>query len=342
MITLLFIVYFTCLRIYLCEPVCENYSDYIYAGPKTHGKVHKRGILPTKLWWNVQPRTFIKQMREEINQQKLELPGNKLVQNGYLPQHPISIPMSEQCQVFISHKYKLIYVKLSGTAGTSLLTNFRRNCRTLNSTGEKECIDAEFVRPDVEQIPDGSTAQEMWKDYFVFTGIRNPYSRGASAYAYLLRRRSKAGTSSNEQCSNWPFFAQFCRAPFIVGMQTERYDCMPDKIHDYLHVEPQTRCLVNEYGQFVVDYILSMEELKEDYEVFKRELINRPDLTATQREYFRKFARLEYQHRNAAAGGSSYVQRFYQGCGDSCVENLAAYYSDDFNILGYENCIYKS
>jgi hypothetical protein len=33
-----------------------------------------------------------------------------------------------------------------------------------------------------------STFEEMWKDFFVFAAVRNPYTRAASSYDYIYGR----------------------------------------------------------------------------------------------------------------------------------------------------------
>eukprot|EP01025_Chloroclados_australasicus_P008832 TRINITY_DN1326_c0_g1_i4.p1 TRINITY_DN1326_c0_g1~~TRINITY_DN1326_c0_g1_i4.p1 ORF type:complete len:338 (-),score=16.74 TRINITY_DN1326_c0_g1_i4:996-2009(-) len=321
------------------QTTCENSLEFIHSGPKVHGKVEKKALLPVELWWKVPFMSYYNIMKESMYEQKIALHKNQILQDGMVPKYPVKLPLSERCYVLISYEHKLIYVKIAKTGGNSLIGMFGKQCRKFGGSDKVECVKGNFVRPTIEDIPDRETAQRLWKEFVVFTGVRNPYARGASAYMYLLGRR-KLKNDSDPECANWPSFQQFCKAPFIVGLQTETYNCTGHQFHDYVHVEPHTPCIANEYGEFFVDYILNLENIEQDYQSFMQELMNHPGTNETSKEYFRKISELEFRHVNAVASTKSYAYDMFDRCGQDCVQSLADYYNDDFKYLGYQKCIY--
>ena len=65
---------------------------------------------------------------------------------------------------------------------------------------------------------DSDDIAKMWKDYLVFTFVRNPYARAASAYTFLndLIREEKIGELSHQPYCKINF-SQFCTNPRILG-----------------------------------------------------------------------------------------------------------------------------
>eukprot|EP01023_Acetabularia_acetabulum_P003106 TRINITY_DN11329_c0_g1_i9.p1 TRINITY_DN11329_c0_g1~~TRINITY_DN11329_c0_g1_i9.p1 ORF type:complete len:227 (+),score=31.16 TRINITY_DN11329_c0_g1_i9:71-751(+) len=114
----------------------------------------------------------------------------------------------------------------------------------------------------------------MWEDYFVFTTVRNPYSRATSGYSYLLKRREKLNTNNTFGCQN-PSFKSYSQNPFMIGVQSQQFSCADSFSHDYLHVEEETQCLLTANGESAVDYIFSMENFVEDWSGMVTALVNR-------------------------------------------------------------------
>ena len=52
-----------------------------------------------------------------------------------------------------------------------------------------------------------------------------------------------------------PPFEHFAAKPYVIGLQDLAFRCS-DAVHDLLHVEPQTPCLLSESGKLVVDWVL--------------------------------------------------------------------------------------
>lgn len=80
--------------------------------------------------------------------------------------------------------FGLLYV-----TGTTLFLFFGGYCSTgphsklpPEHPDHKNCL----KRFDMKEVPNVEAAEKLWRDYFVFTVSRNPYSRAGSAYDYML------------------------------------------------------------------------------------------------------------------------------------------------------------
>lgn len=91
--------------------------------------------------------------------------------------------------------------------------------------------------------------------------MRNPYSRAISNYNYLVGKMS-----SEPQCSETDF-SLFCSNPLSLSQVTLAHpECAITRPPAIIaaHVTPQSRCLVDDQGEWTVDYIARMESLETD------------------------------------------------------------------------------
>eukprot|EP01026_Neomeris_dumetosa_P042251 TRINITY_DN3515_c0_g1_i11.p1 TRINITY_DN3515_c0_g1~~TRINITY_DN3515_c0_g1_i11.p1 ORF type:complete len:455 (-),score=26.64 TRINITY_DN3515_c0_g1_i11:186-1550(-) len=329
--------------------------------PQIHGKVEKKGVLPLHLWWNATNQVFMKEVVKKISSKNITYENGKLIQNGQKAQQKIEpLPMSGPCGVFINHKFKFIFVKNTKVAGTSIMEYFGWQCNTKNYKNTDNC----FQKPDKNNIPNAFVARKIWKQYFVFTSARNPFTRAASAYNYLLARRETQLNNNrnnnnnnnnilniqNKQCEN-PSFKQFCWAPHSIGIQTRQYNCINNHQHDFYHVEDQAHCLKTLGGQFAIDYIISMENLQEDFQKLIQILqqrintmnnSNKNSSNNSNNNYF--FDKTSTKLKQLQKGPltqerDSYVVQMFESCGQQCINNLREYYKNDFKFFGYRDCV---
>lgn len=80
--------------------------------------------------------------------------------------------------------YKYIYVRSPKSASTSIV-NELGECNNQKTRGHNSstCMVLHFYWNSTELAPDN--VQQMWKDYFVFGFVRNPWRRAYSLYKYL-------------------------------------------------------------------------------------------------------------------------------------------------------------
>eukprot|EP01025_Chloroclados_australasicus_P015121 TRINITY_DN1719_c0_g2_i1.p3 TRINITY_DN1719_c0_g2~~TRINITY_DN1719_c0_g2_i1.p3 ORF type:complete len:213 (-),score=24.06 TRINITY_DN1719_c0_g2_i1:432-1070(-) len=195
-------------------------------------------------------------------------------------------------------------------------------------------------------VPNALRAKHVWQNYFVFAIIRNPFGRAVSSYKYLDRLRTFNKTPPTPECRA-PNFANFCHTPFILGMQTVKHGCknhalrkVPThyqiyKYHDYQHVDLQSPCLRTADGKLAVDYIVSLENMEEDWKGLARALQQRPGNSKESQDYFKRMAEKEVIHVNR---DRSEKDSLLEECGQQCVDSLAAHYKDDIQFLGYDKC----
>eukprot|EP01024_Parvocaulis_polyphysoides_P041985 TRINITY_DN38493_c0_g1_i1.p1 TRINITY_DN38493_c0_g1~~TRINITY_DN38493_c0_g1_i1.p1 ORF type:complete len:359 (+),score=35.24 TRINITY_DN38493_c0_g1_i1:137-1078(+) len=312
----------------------------IHVEPQIHGKVQKKGILELNLWWNQSGEFYFNNLTETVKNQGLDVIDAKLYHNGEIPKkYPIHLPMAAPCQVFFNHKHKIIYMKNPKTGSGTVSTMLKKGCwDDLSETGQKlgyKCYDV----PKTADIPDAQTAEKMWKEYFIVATVRNPYGRAASMYTYLLKRRVELNRHTKEGCKS-PSFLQFSQAPFVLGIQSNKYQCIERKIHDYHHVESQTQCLINKNGELTVDFVISVENMERDWKLFLKEYAQKiVGLNQTKNnEYFQRVKGIDLLHKNEVAAERSYASDVFQSCGQDCVENINNHYNNDFEILGYKKC----
>eukprot|EP01023_Acetabularia_acetabulum_P051259 TRINITY_DN5646_c1_g1_i2.p1 TRINITY_DN5646_c1_g1~~TRINITY_DN5646_c1_g1_i2.p1 ORF type:complete len:367 (-),score=39.34 TRINITY_DN5646_c1_g1_i2:135-1235(-) len=334
---------------------CERTDEMIHAGPKIHGKVEKKGILPLNLWFNVSQYDFFKNINQKLVMEDIQFsPKDNTLYRASEPlsEQVLNFPMSTRCQVFVDTLNRLIYVKPAKTGGSSITTMFKHACldHSPNKT-EKHDTSSCLKHPEFTEIKDPQTAKQIWNDYFVFTTSRNPYSRAASGYSYLIKRRKQFKTDENFQCQA-PSFESFSQNPFILGVQSQKFKCNDNEIHDYLHVEETTQCMMTKDGQFAVDYVLSLENFVEDWNGLVNELINeqadnfysQEKNVLEQRTYqFLYLLRaVDHSHVNRVSNSREYSNNLYDQCGTDCIVNIANYYWKDFVALGYNDCLSKN
>lgn len=307
--------------------------------PRIHGAVRKAGMLPEDRWSPaVSAGPLLRAKFDDwLWNQTL---GTDAGDIRILPLGD-SPPLSAPCTVLFSPLYKFIFIKNTKTAGTSLFLKFGGFCPegiSLESARKRQpCLwrTSDMVKAGLKTLGYRSW-QELWSDYTVFTLARNPYDRAGSAYDYLLaRRKSDAGTCRS------PTFASFCARPYALGMQDTVFGCN-EPIHDFYHVEPQFRCLTDDAGQPVMDFVIRVANIAEDFKSLT-ELINAkrerglPAMDATvgwaQKGPLTDESEVS-EGDKAAAPLSRHLGKF-QACGSKCLQMVDAYYARDFQLFGY-------
>jgi hypothetical protein len=90
-----------------------------------------------------------------------------------------------QCALLhLSCRYKYVYIRSPKAASTSIV-NVLGECNNKATRGHNSssCMVLHFYWNSTEL--DTDNLQKMWKDYFVFGFVRNPWRRAYSLYKYL-------------------------------------------------------------------------------------------------------------------------------------------------------------
>lgn len=147
----------------------------------------------------------------------------------------------------IDHKYKCIYIHVLKTGGTSIVNEFypeywnRQNIK----------LDPHFLGGGVNHNPeDYDLYQEKYKDYFVFSSVRNPWDRFVSGWKYC---NNLSNVSFNELLNSLPQF-------------NSSFGYRHKNNHDYSHVTKTQSQFIYKDNQLIPQLLIRYENLQEDFD----------------------------------------------------------------------------
>lgn len=131
----------------------------------------------------------------------------------------------------ICHKYKCIFIHIPKNAGTTIINSF----------------DKKWGDPDTSFLLSGPhSPKEHWidlaikyKDYFIFSVIRNPWDRFISGWKYCEGTKNK---SFDEILFN-----------------------LPNHGHDNIHITRTQMSTISVENKIIPNYLIRYENLQEDY-----------------------------------------------------------------------------
>jgi hypothetical protein len=161
----------------------------------------------------------------------------------------------------IDHEFKCIYVHQRKTAGSTLISTFKKTVGTDAWSAFNDGVLSEKPLP-------WSDVQKHYADYFVFASVRNPWDRFVSGWKYCPSTRDRD----------------------IVDVLTN----LPDAGHDYRHVTRlQVNTLYEPDGKPVFDALIRFEHLQSDcdqvFQAIGKPLLKLPHINATPRKHYSKY-----------------------------------------------------
>ena len=97
---------------------------------------------------------------------------------------PASLRSALPMQVYISNKWKFIYIRQPKSSSSTILEMIRSWCKGRCSRDDLHAVD--------------NVSDDIWKSYFVFTFVRNPWTRMLSAYGMFQRHHLRRYALSAE------------------------------------------------------------------------------------------------------------------------------------------------
>eukprot|EP00892_Ulva_mutabilis_P012653 jgi/Ulvmu1/9760/UM055_0100.1 len=171
----------------------------------------------------------------------------------------LGMPIYAGCQVYVSDEWRFIYVRNPKSSSTALLKAI-----TEQLCGG-QCTEEQLRLREMMQV-----LAPKWEAYFVFTVVRNPWTRALSAYTmfnshFLFREPASEEVSPTEHCGvpfeafSWDAYqlrhvceAESCCA-YVGGKRT------PGFVD--IHITDQAHCAFLPSGEPFVDYIGASENL---------------------------------------------------------------------------------
>eukprot|EP00210_Caulerpa_lentillifera_P004372 g4170.t1 len=230
-----------------------------------------------------------------------------------------------KCKAFINHHYKFIWMRWTKVGGTALREPLGWIC------GDKFLLNGLKVNDEYCSVHLFTNATETqvikwWKEYFVFSIIRNPYTRFASGEQYIAPK-------VKDLCNKTFSFSEVCRSPYEHTHYCLNNECCSrDVEHHFLHMAPQSQCLFDTNLNPVVDYFGDTETLEEDTHTIVSEINRRrdpslPPLKATIEK--------RNTHPRQPTSGNSYTVDLYKN-NEQCLESVGEFFGRDFKLLGYD------
>lgn len=225
----------------------------------------------------------------------------------------------------ISDKYECIFVHVPKTAGQSIEKIFldlhhlswkTRAPLLLRYNDDPEKGPERLAHLKAAQyVQLGYATPEKFSSYFKFSFVRNPWDRLVSEYRYLELEGRVA-------------FSSFVERSFA---RTDAYS------NAALHIEPQTRYLCDDRGNFLVDFIGRFENLEADFAYVARKL-ELGEAKLAHRNVSRESRWGALYRRLAGRAPKQDRKRPYQDYyGESELrERVTEFYADDVERFGYK------
>ncbi|PRW56277.1 hypothetical protein C2E21_5166 [Chlorella sorokiniana] len=300
--------------------VLPSTSTAVVSGAASvHGFVHKAGPLSPKLW---QPQ--YREWRRERRQAWLQERHEQLAAGKPAP----SLPLTQECQVWVNHRYRIIYLRHAKTGSSSLFCYFN-GCR--DNKGQAETA---FV--PLTNVPEDEV-EDLWRSYFVVSFVRNAYTRAVSSYRMMMRNVASQSYGWDQFCADPASFVDECMADPACSKKGADFV--------YTHIQPQAECIKADDGGWAVDFIGRMEHIDQDLSLVLEQLDQRrPKGVPPVKPLERSLENVNGRGCNETASAGHHAAReqycdpedYFRGQHSACLAAVAQQYQDDVSALRFE------
>ncbi|MGM0609412.1 MAG: sulfotransferase family 2 domain-containing protein [Candidatus Muiribacteriota bacterium] len=189
--------------------------------------------------------------------------------------------------MLISHKYKFIFIRPKKVGGTSVIANLARQCgeedirSTYRAITTSEDDHIQRVKLGTHPCPKRIrkyVGDDIWKNYFKFTIVRNPWDYMISRYFWELQNSSTGHVKKNSEQNTFKFIKIFNKGDIrkILGYLISIFkSCRANKsFPDFVKSIPprfiypgmyNTHFYFDLYVKPVADFYIRFEQIEKDY-----------------------------------------------------------------------------
>jgi hypothetical protein len=238
-----------------------------------------------------------------------------------------------------SVKYKFVYIHVLKSAGMTIKAFLKRAlcggstgnvtpCFESDNDNDEHSEHSEPAEPLLEIVNCAAAMQEH-PDYFVWSFVRNPFSRLYSGYSMADDFRHRGGRQQGHEHD----MPAFTFSDFGQASQTARSRMTSASNAHFL---PQTNFLFSRSSCPVFDFLGRLEHLDEDLATVLS-IVGSPELT----DYVRANNGTIHHERNTAYGSSKSLTELHGDLRNAYAANsvqaaAAVEYARDFKLLGYD------
>ena len=203
----------------------------------------------------------------------------------------VSARQAVDCDVALSETHRFAYLRCKKCAGSRIFHDYlanafrviRRSPRAgwpsgstdsyyMKKVAKRKGFALQRTSRDFPWLSWSAVPDRVFREFFVFTFVRNPFDRAASAFQYCVDLNKAGSLTSEAKVSRAAAFAAHCRDPGSTNCLRE-------------HTQPMAPCVVDATtGRPLVDFVGHVETLTADlttivHEINRRLKISKPDTT---------------------------------------------------------------
>lgn len=175
--------------------------------------------------------------------------------------------------MFISHKYRVVFIHIQRTGGTSISRVFREFDDKLQY---QLALDPALKQPKhpLARNLRAAMGRGLFDDYVKFAVVRNPFDRMVSWYA-IMAKDTVESLSPGMARDEVNFGKKVLRAVQRRAQSFDEFIALPqegaDGLFERFHT-PQFDYLSDDQGRLIIDHVLRFENLSEDFNALAREI----------------------------------------------------------------------
>ena len=175
--------------------------------------------------------------------------------------------------MFISHKYRVVFIHIQRTGGTSISRIFREFDDDLQYKLPLDPALKQSKHPLARNVR-AAMGGELFDDYVKFAVVRNPFDRMVSWYS-IMANDTVENFAPDVSRDEGDFGDKVLREVRRRASSFDEFIALPREDNGGLFERfytPQFDYLSDEQGQVIVDHILGFETLGEDFEALARKI----------------------------------------------------------------------